>query len=816
MNIRKTSIVGFTQIFTPDHLDKEGVFISDKPSYIIFIMPISAMYEKGDQKENLNELYLDRTLVQGITILGMTACKKNHYVITVTGDRKVAEAIKLFRQLEEYPAEQNQELLIYLDQYQAICEEKHKSKLKKIPSKSKSISLFANKDGSKLDLTLAKKRSFNQTIFLKEINSDNKWVLKLYRGNRTIANFEVFSGEICELFLGSRVPETIGIHGEEGERIGSASRFYDRYTSIRDYVHENNKKVDADLIVSSEMIKIFVLSYMTNDDDANSSNYGFVKFLDQYDNTVKLLAVNIDHDRKLWHIVCTYFRVDPNVFHREANMKPTDTFPVRTLKISRFPWTEYQPACGIVNSYVYEKDSWEKAAKIEKFNYDKYYMFIKIAITPKEIIENIANAVFYSDNKKKLAAGEMTRIIEDLRFAFDHDEDNDKEVQKFLISYKATEILMKILGEFKEYNKKKQAEGYLQLQIDLKKVAENFHQLRANAKRSLSVFPHPEPIPQAADPSLPLAPVVPSTPNTPNTPQTPNNENADSHSISKKRKHGNEGNSASKRFKLNPVVSSLTKNNINASNASTSTESSGTRTPSILRSYLTEATNNFQASKNIQVQPTQYYGTQSNLSYNYWQQSHASVSLIPTIPSTQYTYSNAQASIPKASSTIPTFIPVQPSSSISLIPTMSSQNYHLNSQPLIPAVLPASMRPPAAITASRSHFISIAQPLPQAQPIQQQQNIYNANNLPPGFPIDAKTFKGYSKGMQAQYIQMWLQRNPAPQQQPAAVPVAAIPQPPVAQNMTSTLWQQQQRIQQQQRMQQQQQTQQQNSYIIPK
>ncbi|MBV9575586.1 MAG: hypothetical protein JO149_03080, partial [Gammaproteobacteria bacterium] len=253
------NVPGFTDIFISNFNDemlgelnnllKSNLLtenmVPEKKPYIIFYLKIN--------EHNFNKNFFTDQLCQLKYLGKVKHVKSNYFAITITGHRKVQEAIRIFKQKGEYVQHCERDpqcLKSYLDNMEAVCKAYKQNNPRKTPVRSKSINLFQHLDGKEIDIHNLngyvnkkdpQKFQFNITLPIIEKKTGKQFLLKIHSGKRNLANFEVAHGLIERILLGECHPDVYLVHNEMGEGIGSISEMYPpgNFITIRKYVENN-------------------------------------------------------------------------------------------------------------------------------------------------------------------------------------------------------------------------------------------------------------------------------------------------------------------------------------------------------------------------------------------------------------------------------------------------------------------------------------------------------------------------------------------------------------------------------------------------
>ena len=455
MRVRNKGKEGIDRIATSDFPGKH--FVTPKKSpYLIFRFP----YQTTSDYE-----YYTKLEKNGFAMLGEPPIQKENYLyLTITNERKVVEVIRQFLLMPEYKLKANNKLIESLKQFSRRCaQQDSRKKAKRIPPKSKAFSDYQAVDHPAFTASRSK------TYFVHKKGSPHKqYVFKTNITGRPISEYEAFHGFCYQLLLGNRHPKVRSVHDILGNRIGVISELLENFQSLHDY-DESHGSLSKDDIVKTEMIKLWVAAYVEEEADLHADNYGF-------DHSG--FSVKIDDARSGWPLTSKYALIDPDKADAKATFKtsPATAFAVTERDIASFPFLKDAKLyywCDKANTRKYfAKHALRQAAKEEKFNDDKYYLFLKRILIPDEIYLAIARATISHPKQRAAFAA--------------HKIKKTNELEKVLLStpgfqdyvMKHPESIKQILDEFADYNKEFENAKNESLQVQRKPALKKYHHIR--------------------------------------------------------------------------------------------------------------------------------------------------------------------------------------------------------------------------------------------------------------------------------------------------------------------------------------------------
>lgn len=445
--VHRQGTVGFTRIFTPvyPHDGEEP----DKKPYIIFELP--ATYENKD--------YINEKTYSNLGLLNINKSNTS-MTITITGDRKVSRAIKLFtREKTTYPEVHNQDLLTHLEEYKKECDQIFEEKpIKPVPPESKKFDFSRTRD----------QVSTRDRILEVQDNKNQRYIFKQYPHSRSITELEAFNAECHCLLLGNRHPTVNPIHDDEGRRKGLISK----KINFKAFSKFENKPLSKDYLVKSELVKVLMTAIFEGNNDLNISNYGEGE---------EGYIVSIDDGQATWELTSKYEGVHPDkgLAHTAAHVPPAQAFPITAKDIKEFPYlTHAQPRVWITqprklstDEKIHLFENLRAASQEQKFINDKFYIALKRILIPDEAYQEIGSDMIRSPHKRKAFVDHKCQKTQDIKNEFL----TMPEFKKYLSEHHEKAI-EQILSECKE-NK--------YLQNNLEQIQKNFNEV----KDSLGIKP---------------------------------------------------------------------------------------------------------------------------------------------------------------------------------------------------------------------------------------------------------------------------------------------------------------------------------------
>ena len=274
-------------------------------------------------------------------------------------------------------------------------------------------------------------------------NPSQQYILKYHQTDRTSSEIESFNAWCYKLLLDDRHPVNISVINKNLKRIGVASQLEQGYQSIGKLIETQNLRLTNDLILKSEMIKVWAAAYCENETDLTLYNYGFNN---------SGMIMKIDDDRSSWPLTSKYFGVDPSYgqpFDNYYSHPPGEDFPVTEGDIAALPVVkDMKPERWIDNiPEIFQNVNWQQLYKQEKFSNDKFYIFLKRILCDREVYDLIAGGVISSANSQSKHAKDKADKSQTLQAVLL----NMPEFQQYIVKYPA--VIISVMNDFAKFNK---------------------------------------------------------------------------------------------------------------------------------------------------------------------------------------------------------------------------------------------------------------------------------------------------------------------------------------------------------------------------
>lgn len=450
----------------------------EKPTLII----------KGMFRDNDDNSPEESLLQSGILSLGLCRSQlirqTHYYQLSISGIRKILLAIDTLLKTGCIEKETHDSLRQLHSHYTA----KQALKIKRQPPPgSRSSRQYTHIKRQSNTQT----NSLHTTYFLRELSHTGKpqKLVVFKEAHRSISEIEAFNSECYRLLLGERHPKVRPVHDHtSGARIGTASSYIsgftplaEKYKKIERSMHYAYRKADgttglcspkelAQQLNQSKMMDIWTAAYLEEENDLHDGNYGFNK---------DGMSVKIDDDQSAWELTCPYVAdggIDKD--NKEVTgVKPKEAFPITATDITHFPrLTHAHPRHWIFQSTEISPTVLKHLLEDDQAQIAKYQMFLKRALMPDSVYENIGSTYIRNEN------------IRD-RFA-QHKCERTKQLQKALINTPAFRaclhehyavIYKNIVKDFEQYNRRCERKA---LQIPMNDVHENMTQMLRDIKKA--------------------------------------------------------------------------------------------------------------------------------------------------------------------------------------------------------------------------------------------------------------------------------------------------------------------------------------------
>lgn len=459
MKIVRKLKVGFTHVYTSDSNDlyEVGIELPHKKPFLIFALP----------REVDHSQYLDTTALS-LRKLGVRSADEQQIYITITNPENIIKAINIFAEMPEYSLYNNASLFANLVTFKENCESEAKAKqeIKRktpLPSKSKKISDF--KLHTDVEITKTSNDVTYATRKSKKTNLEKGYFFKRSPAGRSITEFEAFNGFCYRLLLGKRHPKVRVVYNEDGTRAGLISRSFDQLVPFKDLIKKGKSKENFyEKVLESEAVKVYAAAYVEEDTDLNQGNYGI---------DATGFAVKIDDDRGTWPLTSKYASIHPDY--------SLSTFNVTQRDIENFPvLMDAKPQAWPIKPELQAKSLTDNP----KIKHDKYYIFLKRILIPREVYEAIGLATIQSEKQRKKFVDHKCKKTEDLKSVLF----NTPEFRDYVMYN--PQWKEQIISEFAEYNQDYKKSEDAHLKVDLSQIETNFDNIhREIYKKHGVIFP---------------------------------------------------------------------------------------------------------------------------------------------------------------------------------------------------------------------------------------------------------------------------------------------------------------------------------------
>lgn len=458
MQVVSTLKGGFTQIFTSEHPGTVYDEPRKKKPYIVFVL---------DWTEDDWKYVIDNKLDK----VGIVTFKNNQIVVTVTSDRKVSDAIDFYLKSMRYAVASNTELRKLLREYQKTCKESLQTKPKKtIALKSELSSNFEKKTtGPQLPT------SANTTRRVIRTKTGEEFISKENPARRSISELEAFNGYCYRLLLGNRHPQVMPSHGKRGNKKSHLSKWDDKFESLQDRYKRTGSFPTSEELLKGQVSKVWAAAYVEEENDLHGGNYGI---------GANGFCVKLDDDQSTWPLTSKYKGIDPEKGCPELkySVAPVKSFPVTARDILNLPNLQDAKPRNWLNTADSQKVDTNYFVNNKKFIEEKYYMFLKRILMPKEAYKAIGVATISSEKKRKEFVEHKCNKTEELKTVLL----SMPEFQQYVISH--PQAINEIKAELEVYNQDFKEEKDAFLRVDLAKIEKEYCEIEKICQQHQSKF----------------------------------------------------------------------------------------------------------------------------------------------------------------------------------------------------------------------------------------------------------------------------------------------------------------------------------------
>ncbi|CDZ77861.1 Subversion of eukaryotic vesicle trafficking A [Legionella massiliensis] len=459
MQIYNTQLNTPIEIYTDQEPTTLAIPIPTKHPYLQIVLPKSVQ-ESEYFKHNFSKILAH----------GYNSTEGDKLVIAITGARKIASVIHLMCQQRSYIRQQNTQEFIQLKRLAQTLTSQIITRPP--PAKSKNIAAYEVVHDSN-EMQRGTASAAHQTSKLAKKGHRAEEVFKQAEADRNIIDIEAFNGICYRLLLNEQTPKVRAIHDSSGKRLGLISRSIDNFRSLHDYYKAKKARYgrfrsppQADLI-EARIGRILAAAYFGEENDLHGGNIGY--------DPINLLSYKIDHDQATWPFTSKYRNANPQKIvekttRRAHGIRPVDAFPITQRDISNFPHlTDAKP-----NNFPDRSDSavlnLTRIEENEDFIYDAFSIFLKAALTTKQVYSNIANATIRSEKLRERLVNHKTERSELLKTELIQNE----KFAKFVFTH--PNLKRQLLAELREYNEDYKATS--PLHVDLAPIAQEFDRVK--------------------------------------------------------------------------------------------------------------------------------------------------------------------------------------------------------------------------------------------------------------------------------------------------------------------------------------------------
>lgn len=331
-------------------------------------------------------------------------------------------------------------------------------------------------------------------VILKKISDDNRdnpcylahktnhpealYILKEDPTKRSISDYEAANSACYRLLMNDRHPKTKSVYDDK-KRWGTASKFIEGFESFlekQENAAREGKKylLTPEDILKAEIVKVLVPAYTEEEMDLHYGNYGTRK---------DGISVKIDDDQATWPLVSKYFCFDPDHLYPPSFLQNEEVgIPALAFQVTE---KDIRDLANLMfakpNFWPQENEifiGWNALSKNEKFNDDKYFMFLKRIVIPDSVYEAIARANFKSEKKRNAFAKHKCKKTVALHTVL-------LQMPEFQAYLQGPDILDKLLREFEQYNQYLKKEKNRDLRVDLNVIKQNFLMIKATADQHI-------------------------------------------------------------------------------------------------------------------------------------------------------------------------------------------------------------------------------------------------------------------------------------------------------------------------------------------
>lgn len=301
------------------------------------------------------------------------------------------------------------------------------------------------------------------------LSSQNIHFFKTARSTGKIIDIECAIAAYYRLFLGhERVPQTKAVY-KDRQRVGLISSAIEGFVPFTKY---DDGSYRADL-VSAGIMELLVASYIFEENDLHSNNFGFNK---------QGQMVRIDFNESLFSSGTSEYVGKPTYGKvRTTEVVPKDAFPITERDIRTFPClTDASPRSWIGGNKLFAQQMSKIINSHPHSEQLKWFNFLKAILLPRETIKNIPHAyIAKPPSAQKKADHTSARLAELTRTLI-----NMPEFRDFILSQgdKAYDRLNKQFMVYNQYLKKPGQQEIKDsnqlLAANLEEIKEQYHSIR--------------------------------------------------------------------------------------------------------------------------------------------------------------------------------------------------------------------------------------------------------------------------------------------------------------------------------------------------